>query len=124
MNAGQSQSKIYYTQIHETGEDNPWLTMIHGFSHTHDYFSAQIPLFQENFKLLLADLRGHGKSVHVHGPYGIEEYADDIISVLDDAGIEKTHYWGTHTGAAIGLILAQRYPDRFATLVLDRDGQA
>lgn len=119
MNADQSQSQIYFTQIDETGKDKPWLTMIHGFSHTHAYFSAQIPLFQENYKLFLADLRGHGQSVHVHGPYGVEEYADDIIAVLDNAGIERTHYWGTHTGSAVGLVLALRYPERFASLVLE-----
>ena len=114
-----TRSKIYYKTVTAKGRQTSWLTMIHGFSQTHNYFSKQISKFQEDFHLFLADLRGHGQSVKAKGPYGIEEYADDIIAALDDAGIKKTHYWGTHTGAAIGLILALRHPDRFNSLVLE-----
>jgi pimeloyl-ACP methyl ester carboxylesterase len=119
MEINQPHYKIYYKLIDQNGRDTPWLTMIHGFSHSHHYFSAQIRIFSNNFRLFLADLRGHGQSAAAKGPYGIEEYTDDIIAALDDAGIEKTHYWGTHTGAAIGLVLALRHPDRLASLVLE-----
>ena len=67
--------------------------------------------------MFLADLRGHGYSAEIEGPYVIEEYADDIIFALDEAGIARTHFWGTHTGAAIGLVLALRYPERISSLV-------
>ena len=97
----------------------PWLTMVHGFSQNQAVFSAQIPQFQQDFRLLLPDLRGHGRSAELSGPYGIEEYTDDLITALDQAGIEKTHYWGTHTGAAIGLLLALRQPERLLSLVLE-----
>jgi pimeloyl-ACP methyl ester carboxylesterase len=117
----QTQKNIYYhtVAVNREHKNKPWLTMIHGFSQTHHYFSAQVPIFQQDFRLFLADLRGHGQSTKVEGPYGIEEYAGDVISVLDNAGIEKTHYWGTHTGAAIGLVLALRHPERFTSLILE-----
>ena len=119
MKQDQTRNKIHYNLVTVNGAHMPWLTMIHGFSQTHHYFSAQVPRFQQDFRLFLADLRGHGQSAAVEGPYGIEEYAEDIITSLDDAGIEQTHYWGTHTGAAIGLVLALRYPKRLASLVLE-----
>jgi 3-oxoadipate enol-lactonase len=97
----------------------PWLTMVHGFSHNHHYFSAQAAEFQADFRLFQVDLRGHGASAGMPGPFGIEEYADDLVAALDRAGIERTHYWGTHTGAAIGLVLALRCPERLASLVLE-----
>jgi 3-oxoadipate enol-lactonase len=93
--------------------------MVHGFTHNYHYFSEQVSAFQKCFRIFLIDLRGHGKSAGVPGPYGIEEYADDIAAALNDIGIEKAHYWGTHTGAAIGLVLALRYPERFASLILE-----
>ncbi len=97
----------------------PWLVMVHGFSHNHDYFGQQVAAFQADFRLLLVDFRGHGRSSAVAGPFGIEEYADDVQSVLDAANIDTAIYWGTHTGTAIGLVLALRQPERLRALVLE-----
>lgn len=93
--------------------------MVHGFTQDSRYFSAQIADFQDHFRIALIDLRGHGQAAHLPGPYGIEEYADDIGGALDRAGIETANYWGTHTGAAVGLVLALRQPERFVSLVLE-----
>ncbi len=110
---------IYHEVIDRNGQDDPWLILVHGFTHNCHYFSEQVSVFQKSFRIVLTDLRGHGKSASAPGPYGIEEYADDIAVALNDQGIEKVHYWGTHTGAAIGLVLALRHPERFASLVLE-----
>lgn len=101
------------------GRNDPWLVMVHGFTQDSRYFSAQLADFQDDFRIALIDLRGHGQAAQLPGPYGIEEYADDIAVALDRAGIERAHYWGTHTGAAVGLILALRQPERLVSLVLE-----
>ena len=105
--------------IDTSRRSDPWIIMVHGFTHNSNYFSAQVSDFRNEYRIFLPDLRGHGKSASATGPYGIEEYADDILESLDDAGIEKAHYWGTHTGSAIGLVLALRCPERFDTLILE-----
>jgi pimeloyl-ACP methyl ester carboxylesterase len=110
---------IFYEVIDIHEKDDPWLIMVHGFTHNCHYFSKQVSTFQQNFRIFLTDLRGHGKSAGVPGPYGIEEYADDVFAALKDAGVEKAHYWGTHTGAAIGLVLALRHPERFTSLIFE-----
>jgi 3-oxoadipate enol-lactonase len=110
---------IHYEIINKAKKRAPWLVMVHGFSHNHKYFSAQIPEFEQYFRLCLIDLRGHGKSAHIPGPFGVEEYADDIFNVLDEAGINICYFWGTHTGAAIALIMALRHPKQFTRLVLE-----
>lgn len=97
----------------------PVLTLVHGFSHNRRYFSAAIPQLLENYHLLQIDLRGHGGSSDVSGPFGIVEYANDIEEVLDREQIGRTHLWGSHTGAAVGLLLAHRAPNRFESLVLE-----
>lgn len=53
------------------------------------------------------------------GPYGLHEYARSVLAALDDAGVCSIHYWGTHTGAAVGLLLATQVPDRFKSLTLE-----
>lgn len=110
---------VYHEVIDTHGQGDPWLVMVHGFTHNCHYFSKQVSAFQKNFRILLTDLRGHGKSANVPGPYGIEEYADDVFATIHEIGIEKAHFWGTHTGAAIGLVLALRHPERFTSLILE-----
>lgn len=99
--------------------NDPWIIMVHGFSHNHKYFEAQVSEFQKDYRIFLTDLRGHGDSTQVGGPFGVEEYADDLQSIIEKAGINKAHLWGTHTGSAIGLVLALRRPELFSSLILE-----
>jgi pimeloyl-ACP methyl ester carboxylesterase len=49
--------------------------------HEYHYVAA----LQNDFQLILVDARGHGRSDKSHNPeaYRIEEFAGDIIAVLD-----------------------------------------
>ena len=105
--------------IANAGEANPWLTLVHGASQHSGLFSAQVEAFQRDYRLLLVDLPGHGRSSAMPGPYGLAEYARSVRAAIDAAGIEQTHYWGTHTGAGIGLMLAAQHPALISSLVLD-----
>ncbi len=95
----------------------PWIVMVHGMSGDHRVFGEQVRCFQDRYRILLVDLPGHGLSAGVPGPFGHRELADHVQGALD--GVSRPHYWGTHTGAAIGLLLALRRPDRFASLILE-----
>jgi 3-oxoadipate enol-lactonase len=101
------------------GDSAPWLTMVHGATHNRGYFRSQVEAFRTQFRLLLIDLPGHGASAGLPGPFGFEEYADSVLAALDAAGVEATHYLGTHTGSAVALILASRHPERFSSLALE-----
>ena len=114
------------------GSAAPWLTLVHGATQHRGVFSAQVAAFRADFRLLLIDLPGHGLSASLPGPYGMGEYAASVRAAMDkaigeggveggmgEAGAERTHFWGTHTGAGVGLLLAAREPARFASLVLE-----
>lgn len=76
----------------------------------------------EGFRLISMDARGHGET----RPLGPEEklriaqLADDVLALLDHLGIEKAIVGGISMGAAIGLNLALRYPNRLLGLILSR----
>lgn len=97
----------------------PWITLVHAASHDQRFFSSQVAAFQKDFRLLLIDLPGHGRSSTHPGPYGLEEYADSVLAAMDANAVQKSHYLGTHTGAAVGLMLATRHPERFQSLALE-----
>ncbi|MGI9387548.1 MAG: alpha/beta fold hydrolase [Methyloligellaceae bacterium] len=106
-------------KIIDGGAARPWLTMVHGMSHDHRVFSEQVSAFRESYRILLVDLPGHGLSAGIPGPFGHQELADHVLAALDEANISATHYWGTHTGTALGLLLALRHPHRFFSLILE-----
>ena len=106
-------------EIVPAAADRPWLTLVHGFSQNRRYFALALPHLEGKFRLLLVDLRGHGASSGLPGPFGVAEYADDLAQVFAHEEIERSHYWATHTGTAVGLVLALEQPERFETLVLE-----
>ncbi len=100
-------------------EGAPWLVMVHGLSGDHRVFDAQVRAFRGRYRILLVDLPVHGLSAEVPGPYVHRELAGQVEAALDMAGLARLHYWGTHTGAAVGILLALGRPERFASLVLE-----
>lgn len=99
--------------------DGPWLTLLHGLSGHHGYWSAQLAPLAARFRLLRLDLRGHNLSSAPAEGYGHAEHAADVLALLDQLGVRATHLWGTHTGAAVGLLLAAEAPERVASLTLE-----
>jgi pimeloyl-ACP methyl ester carboxylesterase len=109
----------HFEAIASAGETKPWITMVHGASLHSGLFSAQVEAFEADYRLLLIDLPGHGRSSACPGPYGLAEYARSVLAAIHAAQVERTHFWGTHTGAGIGLMLAAQHPRLIASLVLD-----
>ncbi|MEE8433333.1 MAG: alpha/beta fold hydrolase [bacterium] len=120
-----------YEVVNDAGSAAPWLTLVHGATQHRGVFSAQVAAFRADFRLLLIDLPGHGLSAALPGPFGMEEYAASVRAAMEEAtwegggetivegAAERTHYWATHTGTGVGLLLAAREPERFASLVLE-----
>jgi 3-oxoadipate enol-lactonase len=69
-------------------------------------------------RVLTFDNRGVGRSARPPGPYTTAAMAEDAISVLDAAGVERAHVYGISLGGMIAQEIALRHPDRTARLVL------
>ncbi len=46
----------FFETLSSAGGEAPWLTLVHGASQDHRLFSAQIPVFEQHYRLLLVDL--------------------------------------------------------------------
>jgi 2-succinyl-6-hydroxy-2,4-cyclohexadiene-1-carboxylate synthase len=78
-----------------------------------------VPYFQERYRLILVDLRGHGKSDRPESGYHIDEMADDILGVMQYLDIAQEHIVGSSLGAEVGLSLAANHPEKVRSLVCD-----
>ena len=66
-------------------------------------------------RVVTVDLRGHGSSV-MTGPYDADAYADDVLAVMEERGIERAHLVGTSFGGPVACAVAARHPGRVASV--------
>jgi 2-succinyl-6-hydroxy-2,4-cyclohexadiene-1-carboxylate synthase len=82
-------------------------------------WSRATPYFQNCYRLILVDLRGHGLSAKPETGYHMDTLADDILGVMETLHIERAHLVGSSLGAEVGLSLAANHPERTLSLVCD-----
>jgi 3-oxoadipate enol-lactonase len=70
------------------------------------------------FQVITIDNRGIGASDAPPGHYSTRMMADDVLAVLDDAGIQRASVVGTSLGGMIAQELALAHPERVDKLVL------
>jgi len=78
-----------------------------------------VPHFQDHFRLILVDLRGHGKSDKPRWGNHIDEMARDVAGVMEYLEIDQAHVIGSSLGAEVGLSLAVHFPERVISLVCE-----
>lgn len=81
-------------------------------------YAFQVSEYAKHFTCISVDPRGTGASDKPAGPYSTEQFADDMAGLLGALGIERAHVMGLSLGAATGLWLASRYPERVKSLSL------
>jgi len=104
-----------YYEIHGEGEP---LVFISGAGVSHEPMLAVIPMYAEQFKCVLFDNRGVGKTDAPDIPYTTEMMADDLTGLLDVIGISKANISGTSMGGMIAQQFAIHYPERVNRLIL------
>src|SRR5262249_4477551 len=68
------------------------------------------------FTCISLDLRGTGESDKPEGVYSTELFADDVAAFMQALGIPRAHVAGLSLGAAVGMWLAAKYPDKVQSL--------
>jgi pimeloyl-ACP methyl ester carboxylesterase len=98
-----------------TGEP---LLLIPYLSADHACYAFQVAEYAKQFTCISLDLRGTGETDSSDKPYSTELLADDVAAFMQAAGIQKAHVAGLSLGAAVGMWLAAKYPEKVQTLSL------
>ena len=107
--------QLHFTQ---TGSGFP-LLLLHGNGEDCTYFEHQIPALSPSFTVYAIDTRGHGRSPKGTAPFTLSQFAEDLLSFMDQQGLEQADLLGFSDGGNIALIFALRYPHRVRRLVLN-----
>lgn len=111
MNQG---TRLYWE---EHGSGTPVL-LIMGLSFTHEMWFRVLPALAGQYRAVVFDNRGMGRSDCPRGPYSIRQMASDAAAVLDAAGIGSAHVIGASMGGMIAQELALQLPHRVQSLTL------
>ena len=96
----------------------PWLVLIQGMGMDRLGWEPVLRKLRRHFRLVLVDNRGSGHSDRPTGSITVADMADDIVAVLDAAGIGLAHVLGASLGGMVAQELAIRHPERVDGLVL------
>ena len=101
----------------QQGSGEP-LVLIPYLAADHACYAFQVADYAKRFTCISVDLRGTGESDKPGGVYSTEMFADDVANLMQVIGVERAHVSGLSLGAAVGMWLAAKYPDRVKSLSL------
>lgn len=136
-----------WTQTPDSGlRVKPVMVFIHGWAGSARYWQSTAKALSNQFDCLLYDLRGFGRT---HGrpllpkdsvavadsrspqqqslaiaqlTYELEEYAEDLVALLDTLQLRQVYLNAHSMGASIGTLFLNRYPARVEQAILTCTG--
>lgn len=104
--------------FNESGRGQP-VVFVHGYPLNRSIWQPQLDGLADQARLIALDLRGHGESQPVPGPYSMQLLAEDLAAFLDALMIdEPVILCGLSMGGYIAFEFFRRYPQRLRGLVL------
>lgn len=107
---------LYY-EVHGEG---PVVLLTHGYSATSQMWRGQIELLSAGRKLVVWDMRGHGRSDYPEDPGDYSESAtvEDMAALLDAVGTERAVIGGLSLGGYMSLAFNRVHPERVEALLI------
>lgn len=82
-------------------EGAPYVTFVTGIANDLTMWDAQANELGKDFRILRYDLRGHGDTQATEGDYSMDLLVNDLLGLLNELNIQKTHLVGLGLGGCI-----------------------
>lgn len=108
--------------VHIIGNGDQVIMFAHGFGCDQNMWRFITPAFQEEYKIVLFDYVGCGKSDW--SAYNVEKYstlngyAFDILDICEELELNDVIFVGHSVSSMIGILAANHQPERFKSLLL------
>jgi pimeloyl-ACP methyl ester carboxylesterase len=104
--------RLWYAEF---GRGEPVL-LLHGGLANSSYWGNQVRALMGQYRVIVMDSRGHGRSTRDAQPFGYDLMAKDVVGLLDHLKIRRVALVGWSDGAIIGLDIAMHHPERLSKL--------
>ena len=112
--AENSSVKLYYE---EEGHGQA-IILVNDLIEDHLFWNTVRKELSKNFRVIVFDQRGMGRSTIPKSSFKVEDMAKDVLAIADALKIEKFHIVGDSMGGATAQLVARKHPDRVEKLVL------
>ena len=103
--------------VEEAGQGTP-VVLLHGFPLSGASWRAQQQRLSQHVRVIVPDLRGHGRSPAPAGVYEMDLLARDVLALLDALNLPRAVLMGHSMGGYVALAAYRRAPERFLALGL------
>lgn len=110
--------KLYF----EERGSGPCLVLLNGMSQSTANWHSHTRSLSEQFRLIVYDAQGQGRSPLGDRPMSLEGHVSDLIELLDELGVSAATLCGFSHGGRIALATAARHPSRVSRLILTSVG--
>ena len=92
--------------------------LLHGWGASSDLFAATMRGLGDGFDLIAPDFPGFGATGAPPAPWGVGEYMEWTLALMDWLGVERANLIGHSFGGRVAIKLAALHPERVARLML------
>lgn len=93
-----------------SGNGEITLLFVHGSYNDQTYWKSEVEFFNRDYTVVTLDLPGHGQSGDERKNWSIAGFAEDVITVIKELGLQNVVLIGHSMGASVNLIAATSYP--------------
>ncbi|MCK5625348.1 alpha/beta hydrolase [Candidatus Bathyarchaeota archaeon] len=108
--------KIYYEDYGP--KDQVPFIFIHGWISSSEFWRNQVKKLKDKRRIIVLDLRGHGRSDKPHEEYSIKKFSEDLNSFMNKQGIVKSILVGHSMGGMITLQFTLDHQEKVEKLIL------
>ncbi|QKG71160.1 alpha/beta fold hydrolase [Erythrobacter mangrovi] len=102
----------------DTGSKGEPIVFLHGFPMSHKVWADQVAELQSEFRCIVPDLRGFGRSESSDQRLTFDVLADDVAELIKSLGLPSAHIVGASLGAMLAMTFAARHPNLTRSVVV------
>jgi pimeloyl-ACP methyl ester carboxylesterase len=103
---------------YEVDGTGPPLVLLHAFPLNRAMWGPQVAALRDRFTVITPDYRGFGESDPPAGPLSMDDYAQDIVGMLDALGHRRVILGGCSLGGYVAFRVIARARERVGALIL------
>jgi len=99
------------------GERGPYLLFVHGVGMSGEIWKPQVDHFVSNYRVITYDFLGHGQSQSPITPACIDDYVEQLNSLVTTINVSSFNLVGHSMGALISVAFSLKYPEKVTALI-------
>jgi pimeloyl-ACP methyl ester carboxylesterase len=110
---------ICRVRIHyKAGGAGEQVLLLHGWGGSIESMGLIFDALAKSYSVFAIDFPGHGQSDLPPSPWGVSDYTDCLLHIMDTLGLQRPHIIAHSFGGRVTIRLAKLHPDRVNKIIL------